>query len=47
VNQFFASSNGLALAKAFMRIENRTLRRLLVQLIEECAETQKWTPNRD
>jgi hypothetical protein len=23
------------------------LRRLLVQLIEECAELQKWTPNRD
>jgi transcriptional regulator with XRE-family HTH domain len=47
VSQFFASSNGLALAKAFMRIENRTLRRLLVQLIEECAELQNWTPNRD
>jgi transcriptional regulator with XRE-family HTH domain len=47
VNQFFASSHGLALAKAFMRIENRTLRSLLVQLIEECAELQKWTPNRD
>jgi transcriptional regulator with XRE-family HTH domain len=38
VNQFFASSDGLALAKAFMRIEDRTLRRLLVQLIEDCAE---------
>jgi transcriptional regulator with XRE-family HTH domain len=38
VNQFFASSDGLALAKAFMRIENRTLRRLLVELIEDCAE---------
>ena len=38
VNQFFASSDGLALAKAFMRIENRTLRRLLVELIEDCTE---------
>jgi transcriptional regulator with XRE-family HTH domain len=47
VNQFFASSDGLALAKAFMRIENRKLRSLLLQLIEECAELQKWTPNRD
>jgi transcriptional regulator with XRE-family HTH domain len=38
VNEFCASSDGLALAKAFMRIENGKLRRALVALIEGCAE---------
>jgi len=38
VNEFCASSDGLALAKAFMRIADGKLRRLLVQLIEDCAE---------
>jgi hypothetical protein len=38
VNEFCASSDGLALAKAFMRIEDGKLRRLLVHLIEDCAE---------
>jgi transcriptional regulator with XRE-family HTH domain len=38
VNEFCASSDGLALAKAFMRIEDRALRRLIVGLIEDCAE---------
>jgi len=38
VNQFCASSDGLALAKALMRIDDMKLRRLLVQLIEDCAE---------
>jgi transcriptional regulator with XRE-family HTH domain len=38
VNQFCASSDGLALARALMRIDDMKLRRLLVQLIEDCAE---------
>jgi transcriptional regulator with XRE-family HTH domain len=38
VNEFFATSDGLALAKAFMRIENAKLRRLIVRLVEDCAE---------
>ena len=38
VNQFCASSDGLALAKALMRIDDMKLRRLLVGLIEDCAE---------
>jgi transcriptional regulator with XRE-family HTH domain len=38
VNEFLAASDGLALAKSFMRIENSKLRRLIVHLIEDCAE---------
>ena len=38
VNEFLATSDGLALAKSFMRIENSKLRRLIVHLIEDCAE---------
>jgi transcriptional regulator with XRE-family HTH domain len=38
VNEFIATSVGLALAKAFMRIENAKLRRLIVHLVEDCAE---------
>jgi hypothetical protein len=37
-NEFFATTDGLALAKALMRIDDMKLRRLLVQLIEDCAE---------
>jgi transcriptional regulator with XRE-family HTH domain len=35
VTDFLASSDGLALVKAFMRIENAKLRRRLVELVEE------------
>jgi transcriptional regulator with XRE-family HTH domain len=38
VNEFLATSDGLALTKAFMRIENAKLRRLIVHLVEDCAE---------
>jgi hypothetical protein len=38
VNDFLATSEGLALAKAFMRIDNARLRRLIVHLIEDCTE---------
>jgi transcriptional regulator with XRE-family HTH domain len=37
VNEFFATSDGLALTKAFMRIENAKLRRLIVGIVEDCA----------
>jgi transcriptional regulator with XRE-family HTH domain len=33
-----STSDGLALAKAFMRIENRRLRRRIVDLVEEMAD---------
>jgi transcriptional regulator with XRE-family HTH domain len=38
VNEFFATSDGLALAKSFMRIENSKLRRLIVGIVEDCAK---------
>ena len=38
INEFLATSDGLALTKAFMRIENAKLRRLIVHLVEDCAE---------
>jgi transcriptional regulator with XRE-family HTH domain len=34
----FSTSDGLALAKAFVRIENRRLRRRIVDLVEEMAD---------
>jgi transcriptional regulator with XRE-family HTH domain len=37
VNEFLATSDGLALAKAFTRIGNAKLRRLIVHLVEDCA----------
>jgi len=37
VNEFLASSDGIALVKAFTRIENAKLRRLIVHLVEDCA----------
>jgi transcriptional regulator with XRE-family HTH domain len=37
VNDFLATSEGLALLKAFMRIEDAKLRRLIVHLVEGCA----------
>jgi transcriptional regulator with XRE-family HTH domain len=38
INEFLATSDGLALAKAFMRIEDAKLRRLIVGIVEDCAE---------
>jgi transcriptional regulator with XRE-family HTH domain len=38
VNEFLAASDGLALVKAFRRIKNVKLRRLIVHLVEDCAE---------
>ena len=38
VTDFLATSEGLALVKAFMRIENPKLRRRLVDLVEEMGE---------
>ena len=37
VTDFLASSDGLALAKAFMRIKEPKLRRRVVSLVEEVA----------
>jgi hypothetical protein len=34
VNDFLTTSDGLALAKAFMRIEDPALRRSIVRLVE-------------
>jgi transcriptional regulator with XRE-family HTH domain len=38
MREFLASSDGLALMKAFTRIQNAKLRRLIVGLVEDCAE---------
>jgi hypothetical protein len=38
VNEFLATSDGLALLKSFIRIENAKLRRLIVGIVEDCAE---------
>jgi transcriptional regulator with XRE-family HTH domain len=40
VSEFLATSDGLALTKAFMRIENAKLRRLIVHLVQDFAELQ-------
>ena len=37
VTDFLATTDGLALVKAFMRIENSKLRRRLVELVQEMA----------
>ena len=37
VSDFLSSSDGLALTKAFMRIENPKLRRRIVDMVEEIA----------
>jgi transcriptional regulator with XRE-family HTH domain len=39
VRDFLATSKGLDLVRAFMRIKNRKLRRAIVELVEEIAET--------
>ncbi len=38
VNEFLASSDGMTLTKAFIRIEDAKLRRLIVHLVQDCAE---------
>ena len=38
VNEFLATSDGVALTKAFTRIGDAKLRRLIVHLVEDCAE---------
>jgi transcriptional regulator with XRE-family HTH domain len=38
VTEFLANSDGLALVKAFTRLRNAKLRRLIVGLVEDCAE---------
>jgi transcriptional regulator with XRE-family HTH domain len=41
VSDFLATSDGLALTKAFMRIEDSKLRRRIVDLVEQIATTDK------
>jgi transcriptional regulator with XRE-family HTH domain len=38
INEFLATSDGLTLAKAFTRIEDAKLRRLIVGLVDDCAK---------
>ncbi len=40
VTDFLATTDGLTLVKAFMRIENAKLRRRIVELVEEMAGTE-------
>jgi hypothetical protein len=37
VSKFFATSDGLALAKAFMQIKEPKIRRRIVELVEDIA----------
>jgi transcriptional regulator with XRE-family HTH domain len=39
INDFLASSDGLALVKAFMRINDKALRRSIVHLVEGISQT--------
>lgn len=41
VSDFLATSDGLALTKAFMRIDNSKLRRRIVDLVEQIASSEK------
>lgn len=41
VSDFLASSDGLALTKAFMRISDSKLRRRIVDLVEQIVATEK------
>ena len=43
ITAFMATRDGLALAKAFMRIGNLALRRLVVDLVEEIDQTKNET----
>jgi transcriptional regulator with XRE-family HTH domain len=40
VSDFLATSDGLSLTKAFMRIKNGKLRRRIVELVEEMADEE-------
>jgi transcriptional regulator with XRE-family HTH domain len=40
LTEFMATRDGLALAKAFMRIDNMQLRRRLVELVEQIEQNQ-------
>jgi transcriptional regulator with XRE-family HTH domain len=44
VTEFLATSDGLALLKAFVRIEDAKWRRLLIHLVEDCAELRRRRP---
>ncbi len=44
VNDFLATSDGLALTKAFMQIKDAKLRRNIVNLVEEVASTTRDKP---
>jgi hypothetical protein len=41
VSDFLATSDGLALTKAFMRISDAKLRRRIVDLVEQIAASEK------
>ena len=41
VSDFLATADGLALTKAFMRIEDSKLRRRIVDLVEQIASREK------
>ncbi len=41
VSDFLATSDGLALTKAFMRIDDSKLRRRIVDLVEQIAARDK------
>jgi transcriptional regulator with XRE-family HTH domain len=41
VSEFLSTSDGLALTKAFMRIEDAKLRRRIVDLVEQIASREK------
>jgi transcriptional regulator with XRE-family HTH domain len=43
VTEFLASSDGVALTKAFMRIKKRELRRRIVHLVEEIVADENFT----
>jgi transcriptional regulator with XRE-family HTH domain len=44
INEFLTSREGLALTRAFVRIEDPKLRRRIVDLIEQIQETHQDTP---
>ena len=46
VNEFLSTSEGLALAGAFMRIRNAKLRQAIVGLVEDCAARNRLSPDK-
>jgi transcriptional regulator with XRE-family HTH domain len=46
VNEFLATSDGLALARAFMRIPDAKLRQAIVGLVEDCAARNRLSPDK-